>query len=221
MQLNSPPSARTASSRQWKHCPERTFPGVRSESGFSLLEMITATSISAVAFVILISALGASSDTYLSLSRVGRAEEDGRRAVDSIANDLRMADKDMFVITMENGANRVDFRVPTGYTAEEVDDHGGVTPGSVTWSTSVTIRYEPSSVDANMNGVVDEGRLVRIEDGRERVLCNYVEAGQFSVVRSSDHVAIRIGLIVSDGSGHLVQRSVETSVEFRNASALD
>ena len=187
------------------------LPRALGQAGLTVLEVLIATVVATVALGILITALGASSDTYMSVSRIARAEEGGRRALDAIVNDLRLADKDMFVITPEFGSHRVDFRVPTGY-----DDHGGVQ-----WSTTIAIRYEPSTLDANLNSSMDEGMLVRIQDGRRRVLCHYIEQGQFSLERTGDHVAVELGLVIGDGKGRVATRSVRTSVELRNGSVYD
>ncbi len=82
---------------------------------------------------------------------------------------------------------------------------------------SITYQVEPSTKDANLNGVVDEGMLVRIQNGRRWILCHYIPMGGLTIVTTGTTVSLRLDLMIADEQpDQLLQTSVSTSSAIRN-----
>ena len=180
------------------------------QAGFSLVEMAVYMAISVVVTTAVIRVVVTATDTYNSTTSLGRIQADARRSLDSLAVELRMADRDTIVFATENGSTRIDYRLPLDYVG-----------GRVVWSSMITVRYEPSDVDANRNDIMDEGRLVRIQDGETKVLCNYVRPSGITLTRNGDTIALNLGLMISDADGQVMWCSVETNITMRNRSVLE
>jgi hypothetical protein len=90
-------------------------------------------------------------------------------------------------VTQDFGSSRLDFRVPTGTVG-----------GAVTWSSTITVKYAPSNLDADHDGKADDGALVRIQDGVTRVLCNEVPVGGFAVAVNGANLALTLQLQATD-----------------------
>ena len=177
-----------------------------SEAGFTISEILIALVIQVLVMGGVLSMLSQSTETYATTSRLGRIEEEGRRALSELSLELKMADGGTLLITQQNGSDRLDFNVPVGRDGEDV-----------IWSAPITYQVEPSSKDANQNGVVDEGMLVRIQNGRRRFLCHYIPLGGLSIVRTGDTVSMRLDLMIADElPNRLLQISVSTSSMIRN-----
>ncbi len=177
-----------------------------SESGFSVIELAISLAILSLATGAALSLLDQSADTYVTTSLLGRIEEEGRKALSELSLVLKLADMDTLLITQQNGSDRVDVNLPVGI-------NGGV----VTWSGPITYLVEPSTKDANLNGVVDEGMLVRMQNGRRWILCHYIPLGGLSIVRTGTAVSVRLDLMIADKKlDQLLQTSVSTSIAIRN-----
>ena len=107
-----------------------------SEAGFSLTELLIALAITSLVTGGALSILSQSTETYATTSRLGRIEEEGRRALSELSLELKMADGGTLLITQQNGSDRLDFNVPVGRDGEDV-----------IWSAPITYQVEPSSKD--------------------------------------------------------------------------
>jgi len=88
-----------------------------------------------------------------------------------IERELRWAQASTLLVTTVNGSSCLSYRIPASIV-------GGV----ITWSSTITVEYQNSILDANDDHLVDEGSIVRIQNGKTRVLCDYVPKGGFSAV---------------------------------------
>lgn len=133
-------------------------------------------------------------------------DENGLRAAEILASDIRWADTSTFLITKENGCDRIDLNVPTGFAG-----------GAPVWSPTITYRAEPSLIDANRNGVLDEVRLVRIQNGETRKVCDYMIPGGFSATTNGESVSMQITLAKRDNvSDELLTADIQRSISLRN-----
>jgi hypothetical protein len=168
----------------------------------------------------------------------GAVEAQARRAIDRIAEQFTAAESSNLTPNplAPFGSSTLDFRGSTGYAA-----------GAPTWgpTTRVQFQYDPGEVDDGLDndgdGIVDEGRVVLIEnfglpDQRSQVLCLYVR--EFLAGETSDGVdengngliderglsfeltgqilTIRLSLERLDPDNNVLVRTVETAVRLRN-----
>ncbi|TDJ68822.1 MAG: prepilin-type N-terminal cleavage/methylation domain-containing protein [Planctomycetota bacterium] len=176
-----------------------------ARAGFTMIEVMIATAVTIMIFGFLYQVLYGSqrlSSTTLSL---GRVEEAGSQATLAMTSEIRWADPTLLLISTEAGSSRLDFRV--------VDDYVG---GTVLWSSMITYRYEPSPVDWDGNGVLDEGTLTRTQDGDTRVICRRVGTGGLVITQDEDTVSIQLTLFATDDDGLIHRRSVQTFVTLMN-----
>ena len=176
-----------------------------ARAGFTMLEVMIATSVTVMIFGFLYQVLYGSqrlSSTTLSL---GRIEEAGSQAALAMTSEIRWADPTLLLITTEAGSDRLDFRVVADYVA-----------GTVLWSPMITYRYEPSPVDWDGNGVLDEGTVTRTQNGDRRVICRRVGAGGLVIDQDENTVSIQLTLFATDDDGLIHRRSVQTSVTLMN-----
>jgi hypothetical protein len=176
-----------------------------SETGSSFVEFLLAMVGSAVVCGLTLSALTTSSNFYGDSMGVAVIRSQARRAVDALSEEIQWGDPASIIISQENGADRIDFQVPAA-----------VTGGSAVLSSPITYRWEASNVDANHNGISDEGQVVRIQNGNRRVLCHYVKPGGLTIQRSDEQIALRLELFTATGEGTLTQVEGTTSVTLHN-----
>lgn len=166
---------------------------VRPRSGFTMLETVVAIAVSAIAFGFLAQAAQRSVDSFRQTMTLGRMDEAALRSIRVLLSELRWADPGGLLITNVAGEIQVDFRQAEDSVA-----------GATVWSSLITISYEPLGRDLDGNGAFDEGRLVRLQDGRRTVLCSPVRAGSFQVVRNDSEVQVSLTVIGVDS-----ERSVQ------------
>lgn len=179
----------------------------RRAGGWTLLELLVSVAVFATAMGAIVGLLRSSATLTNVLSKQGEIQERGRRVVDSLVRELRWADTSTIVISTLNGSNKISLRTATGYAA-----------GAVNWSPTITYQVNPSNVDSNHDRVLNEGCLVRIQNGRTTVLCNDVPAGGFAAVLSTNNVQLNLRLSATDMDRRAVTTTAEAAVTLRNKS---
>lgn len=178
-------------------------------SGFTLAEAVVTLAVSLVLFGLLFQA----AEGLIRLSSTsltsGRLEEAAGRVTAAIASELRWANPDTLLVTSENGSSRVDCEIAEGYD------------GAVTiWSTPVIFRYEPSPQDDDENGVLDEGSVVRIQDGHTRTLCRHVPQGGLVVLGEGGTISVSVTAFAEDRQGRDLRATTESAAYPLNRSSL-
>ena len=181
---------------------------MRKNAGFTLLEILIAVAVLSVLMATLYAALFSTTTSYTTMSQRGRIEDRSRQVLDDMARELRLADRDTFLVTQSNGASRIDFRTPTGYSA-----------GNVTWGPVIRFEYQPGDGDENRNGLEDDGKIVRIENGTTTVICDFVAPGGFTATQTSNNLLLEVTCTGADAKGALLESTLQTSVTFRNRSS--
>ena len=179
----------------------------KRQAGFTLFEMAISLGIIITLLGILTQANRATnklSDTTMTL---GRLDEAASQATLLMATELRWAQPGTMLITPENGSDRIDFLMAEGYDGT-----------NTLWSTPITFRIEPLAMDTNENGVADEGRLVRIQDGATRVLCRNVALGGLSLVRTNEIVDIQLTIFKLTADDEALNRTVALSATLVNGA---
>lgn len=175
--------------------------------GMSLLELLIAAIILSLVVVTIYSVLESSAQSFATGVRLETIQDNARRVVDQIAEELRMADATTLITSVHNNADRIQFRNVSSYTG-----------GAIVWSSTIEYRYEPSTIDANENGKADDGKIVRVQNGQTQTMCDYLKQGGIKFTRSGNNMYIKLTLINADGRYKQTETFVETSITLRNSS---
>ena len=176
----------------------------RSRAGFTLVEVLVGAGIMVAVGAACFGGQLAATNLMNDSAALGALEEQAIVAVKEVAFDARWADGGAMVLSMSNGSRRIDLRTA-------VDLVGG----NPVWSPTVTWRVLPSSSDSNGNGIVDEGQLVRIQNGVTRVICDDVVPSGFTATRAGDTLEIQVRLLRVN-AGRPVTVSAAISATIRN-----
>jgi len=176
----------------------------------SLIEILVATGVLAVLASLVYALMANSSQTYASVVRLTHIQEQARRVIDELDQELRVANPATMVFTPTVNPTQVQFSVLTGY------DTATKTPQ---WGAPITWGYQARTaqqVDANENGLLDEGTIVRTQGGRTITKCQCIEAGGVTFTVTGNYVVIRLTLISVDAKKLVMRTYLETSVRLRN-----
>lgn len=176
----------------------------RAVAGFTAVEMLIGAGIMIVVGAACIGGEQAATNQMSESAALGALEECAIFAVKEVAFESRWADGTAMLLSTSNGSRRIDLRTA-------VDCVGGVP----VWSPTVTYRVDPSSSDSNGNGIVDEGRLVRVQNGVTRVICDDVAPSGFTATRVGDRLSIQLRLLEVH-NGRPVTVTAATSATIRN-----
>jgi hypothetical protein len=179
---------------------------VCSRSGFTLLEMC-------ISFALLLTVLGmvgmfqvSNGGLLATTSTRGLLHESSSHALEGAASELRWAEATSLVVSALNGSSRLDFRTPVGYAA-----------GNPLWSTIITYQVEAAPADWDGDGAVNEGRLVRIQNARKTVLCDYVIPGGFTAALGGTNLVLRLRASKQDRqTKRILTADEQTSISLRN-----
>lgn len=203
--------------------------------GFTMIEVMISLAVFAIISLAIFALIEAGSTSYNQTTRLNQLQENGRKALEEMAAELRIANPagNSFTVTKESdGSYSVEFYRVTELLRDGKDGYdptaaGG--DGAVNY-TAYSIKYMlvPSMADANNNGISDDWRLVRIEEpaGAKRTagICEYVEPGGFIVTRDPalpvtsavSTVTLTLNLWVADSKQTMIRKSVSTKVMLRN-----
>ena len=180
----------------------------KRQAGYTFVEMAVTLTVSLIVFALLFWTTGGMMKLSSTSLAVGGLEEAAGRVTTTVASELRWADPETLLITVENGSSRIDCRLATGYDGTEA-----------TWTTPVTYRYEPATADINGNGIIDEGRVVRIQDGRERTLCRNVIDGGLLFTVENETIMVQVTVFGEDSQGRDHQAVARTAAHLMNRTA--
>lgn len=205
--------------------------------GFTMIEVMISLAVFAIISLAIFALIEAGSTSYNQTTRLNQLQENGRKALEEMAAELRIANPAgaAFTVTKESdGSYSVEFQRVTELLRDGQDGYdpaaaGG--EGAINY-TAYYIKYMlvPSMADANNNGISDDWRLVRIEDpsGTKKTagICEYVEPGGFIVTRDPPKTAVTnpavstvtltLNLWVADSKQTMIRKSVSTKVMLRN-----
>lgn len=206
--------------------------------GFSLIEIMVVTVLLAVVLGAVAMVGSASDKAYRTGTIDAHLESQVAIAMDHVTEELRIAGVDTIVPDPVPGVGASEIRYVQAT---------GLTGGQIDWTPlrSLRLEYEVGEIDDgldnNGNELVDEGRLILIEDlgggnERRRVITRWVaeflegeqenglddngnglvdERG-FLVERVGETYVIRLTLERRSGDGFLMRRSARTSTNPRN-----
>lgn len=179
----------------------------RTRAGFTVIEAAVTMGVSVVLFALVFQAAQGLMQLSSTSLTAGRLEEASGRITTAVASELRWANPETLLLTEESGSTRVDCEIAEGFDG-----------AATLWSTPVTFRYVPSPVDENENGVLDEGSIVREQDGVPRVLGRHVSQGGFAVTTDNGTLSVRVTLFAEDRQGRDLQATTEAFAQILNRS---
>ena len=179
----------------------------------TLLEVLIASAILVTVLSVVYMLLLTTHESYTTGSRLADIQGQSRIVLQQLAEELRQAGRSNIVVsdTNEEGDREIQFQVNTGYDGS-----------TIIWSTPITYRSIPvihetaNDKDDDGNGLVDERRLVRIQDGDMVTLTNWLKEGTMDVSWNGSSVKITIELERMDPKRRPLLASGQTSVEIRN-----
>jgi prepilin-type N-terminal cleavage/methylation domain-containing protein len=216
----------------------KKFRSVPGREGFTLVEIMIAMTILAVVGGAITLAIQSSMGVYSTATRVVDLEDQGRYTIQRIKGMLLATSQPMISPTPGSPAssNSIDFQRAVGEVGL-----------AITWGNleRIQFQYEPSElndgVDNNNNGLIDEGRVVWIQDvglptQRQVVLSKYVreflqgetpaagdENGNGLLNESGlcfdfagNNVNIRMTIERFDSQGVLITRTFQSTITVRN-----
>jgi Tfp pilus assembly protein PilE len=179
----------------------------RTRAGFTLIEAAVTVTVSLVLFGLVFQATQGLIQLSSTSLAAGKLEEASGRISTTIASELRWANPETLQLTVENGSTRVDCEIAEGYDGT-----------NTLWSTTVTFHYVPSPVDENENGVLDEGSVVREQDGITRVLGRHVSQGGLSVTSEDGTLVVSVTVFAEDRQGRDLEATTTASAQVLNRS---
>ena len=176
----------------------------RRNDGFTLVEVMISSVVLGVLVLAVYALLHQGSASYADASRDNTLQENSRRVLDRISEELRMANPATLIVGTQTSGGSLSFQVSAGFKS-----------GVMTWGTVIQYQLQPSIVDANTNSIQDDYKLVRIQDGQSVKLCDYVQAGGFVLSQAGTRITITLNLGMVDEKRRPVASSVTTSVSLR------
>ena len=177
------------------------------QQGYTLVEMMMAfVGLLAVSVVVFLT-LSSSSQHFTFSTKAASSQSALRNALDTMESELQWANRNTVVVSSHNASSRIDFQIPTA-----------VVNGVAQLSTTITYRVDVSTLDANANGVSDEGSLVRIQDGQTRVVCQRVKAGGLTVTQTGDSLVLQLAVIMPNARGGEMDYTGTTTILLKNGS---
>lgn len=181
--------------------------------GITLTEIMVVTLILAIVVLGLMSVLGSGSETYSSVSRVSSSAADLTIIAEEISRELREAKLDTVVVSSPPNS------LSNAVTFQKLEN---VTGGIPVFSTPIIYTFEPETgelingMDDNGNGSVDEGRIVRLQDGVKRTMIGYVTPDGFKATLNGDVITLQFKVERKDDKNRTIPSNLQTTVKIRN-----
>ena len=177
----------------------------RPATGFSLIELILASSLVAMLTAVLAATFTTSSGLSNQSTTTLRVHEDHRRNLDAIANALRGAATASVTGFDVNG----NATQPTFQNVIGIEDDGTLTLDS---ACQITWRKNGETVP----GVSQPGELIVTQGGQKSVLARRVPSGSFQVTRLGGTLRIQLTTYCLGPRRTLETVAGQTSVTLRN-----
>jgi hypothetical protein len=180
-----------------RRSPRSAFTVIESAVGLLLTCLVTGA---------IVMAQRSTSGLFSSTASQGQLEERAQRALGRLAGELRWAGAAELSVSQALGCARLEFRTPAGLDG-----------AAVAWEDPILYRVEPSTVDGDGNGMLDELRLVRDQAGASERLCDGIAPAGFKVQSAGGTLQVSLRLHRRDsGSKALASVHAHASVSPRN-----
>lgn len=206
---------------------------IRRRQGFSLLEVLVSIAILALVLSMVYMTLFRTTSEYEVNSRRSWIIDSARLALDEMTEDIRQGNVLSLTPIPATPPPGTESSPPSTQVSffkvkAPIAGVAQYTANPITYLWEASTATGGPRVDANNNGIVDEGRLVRVdENGKRRIMCSYVKNAPdglqltqaFSVVDGVRKVQIRIrlNLLFTDSNNKVLEQALETKVFMRNS----
>lgn len=179
------------------------------EKGYTLLEILIATTIFAILLSMVYQLLASSQASYDASTGRSEMQVKARRILDDMVKELRLSGASACILL---SSSSIQFSKNVGYTSP-----------SITWGdqTTYTLQYDTddtnNGVDDNKNGYTDEQIITKQAGGVTTVIArNIKEGGLTFAIESTNLVVIQLTVLGKNEKGEVVETSVDTKVFLRN-----
>lgn len=185
----------------------------KRKTAFTLLEVLVTMALLSLVASTIYATLISSTSTFTNNSRMGSIQENARGALDTMANEIRMADQKTLVLTgpTTGGPNAVTFVTPTG-----------ILNGVVTWGSQITYQLQPAAQLVNGASDATAMNIVRLQAGSfgglPQRICDFVSPNGLQITRNGNNLVITLTLAIQDETLKTIQTTLQTSVTLRNSS---
>lgn len=181
------------------------------KQGFTLLELMIAIAVLAILGALVFMMLKSMSDSYSTGSLHGGLNSETRDLLDRIAAETADAGITTLVPAFPNGSTTLAFRRNTGYAG-----------GAIVFGAPITYAfvYEPgelnNGIDDNGDGRIDEGRLVRTENGDPVILSRDLAENGITFTQTGNTIRVILTIEKVDEKRQVVRYTRETTIQIRN-----
>jgi len=180
-------------------------------SGLTLLEVVIASAILAMLTSLLYVTLKSSTDGYTAGSLQAGLNAQSRNLLEDMSWDLADAGVGTLSPAFASGSTTLTFQRNVGYSS-----------GAIAFGSSITyaFAYEPgesdNGLDDNGDGRIDEGRLIRTENGDSVVVSRDLSENGILFTQTGNTVRVQLTLEKPDDRGGVVRYARETTIQVRN-----
>lgn len=192
---------------------------ITKETAFTLLEAIFVMSIFLIILLVVLTVADRGTKFYHTASTSASLLEAARKGLDRMATDLRGTG--LSIITDGLGQPLVEG---VAYQEIHLRRNPGYEDTGIPWDEGEAIIYrfeyeaqEPDNgVDDDNDGLIDEGVLVRVENGSPAQIVRNVKEGGLSLTLQGSQMVMRVELEDIDENHRRLEVSAETTVYLRN-----
>ncbi|KPJ62337.1 MAG: hypothetical protein AMS15_04295 [Planctomycetes bacterium DG_23] len=194
-------------------------PKIMKEKAFTLLEIVVVMAIFLIILLMVFAVADRGTKFYYTASALASLQETGRKALDRMATDLRGTG--LSIVTDSQGQplvqglsyQEIRFRRNPGYGNDGIPwDEGEAIVYRFDYDTGET----DNEVDDDGDGLIDEGVIVRVEDGSPAEIAHNVKEGGLSFILQGSRIVMTVELQDIDENRRSLEASVDTIVYLRN-----
>ena len=181
------------------------------EKGFTLVEVSIAVLIFGVLAVTTIALVKTTGDSYADGSLHSYLNTQSRLFLEQVSRELGSAGINTLSPAFPANSTSLTFQMASGYANGQV-----VYAAPITYAFQYAIGEVDNGIDDNRDGRIDEGQVVRTENGQSVTLSLDLAENGITFTRNSNTVSIVITLERLDDKGNLVTYTRALTVQVRN-----
>jgi hypothetical protein len=178
--------------------------------GFSVFEVIVVAGCLALMMLAVGAVISAGHDNYAAGMTVSSIQDSAQAVVSRIIDEVQQSGSATF-FPAPNNTDNLTFQKCAGYAG-----------GAIQWGNAITYAFQydtgevDDGVDNNGNGLIDEGIIVRTENGQSITIAHWVREGGLLFTLNGDILTVQLALERLDSEGRMYDTVVATGVDIKN-----